>query len=93
MIESKTATDGRNVGGDAATREPAAMFNVGDVAKLLRCSERTVYRLSDAGRMPRPIKLGAMVRWSRTAIEEWIAEGCPTCRSIGRTASRKGVRR
>jgi len=81
MIESKIAADGRNVGGDPAPAQLAGMLNVGDVAKMLRCSARTVYRLSDAGRMPRPAKLGALVRWSRAGIEEWIADGCPSCRT------------
>ena len=62
----------------------AAMLNVQAVADLLSCSTRHVYRLSDAGRMPRPAKLGALVRWSRIAIEEWIADGCPSMRKGGR---------
>ena len=76
----KTATDGRNVGGDAAPAQLAAMLNVGDVAKMLRCSARTVYRLADSGRIPRPVKLGALVRWSRAALEQWVAGGCPPVR-------------
>lgn len=58
----------------------AAMLGVGDVAKMLKCSPRTVYRLADAGRIPRPVKLGALVRWNREAVEQWIAGGCPSCR-------------
>ena len=86
----KHATDGltTNVGGDTAPAQLAGMLNVGDVAKLLRCSTRTVYRLADSGRMPRPIKLGALVRWPREQVQGWIAEGCPSCR-----ADRKAVRR
>ncbi len=56
--------------------EPA-MLDVAAVASMLRVSGRHVYRLADAGRMPRPIKLGGAVRWSRTAILDWIAAGCP----------------
>ena len=48
-----------------------------DIARLLKCSVRTVYRLTDSGRMPRPVKLGAMVRWPREVIESWVAIGCP----------------
>lgn len=55
----------------------AALLDVQAVAALLGCSPRTVYRLSDAGRMPRPIKLGALVRWNRATLESWIADGCP----------------
>lgn len=83
----KNATDRRNVGGETAPSQAAEMLNVGDVAKLLRCSSRTVYRLADSGRMPRPVKLGALVRWPKAAIDAWIADGCPNCR-----AARKAVR-
>ena len=55
----------------------AALLDVGAVADLLSCSTRHVYRLSDAGRMPRPVKLGALVRWRRDEVEEWIVQGCP----------------
>jgi len=84
MQSTKDATTGATTGGrEAATRECAAMLNVDDVAAILNCSTRTVYRLSDSGRMPRPVKLGALVRWSRDAVEQWIADGCPSCRERG----------
>ena len=57
----------------------AKLLHVGAVAELLACSTRHVNRLADAGRMPAPIRLGALVRWQRAAIDEWIAAGCPTC--------------
>lgn len=38
---------------------------------------RTLWRYSRSGRMPPPKKIGALVRFSRTEIEEWIADGCP----------------
>ena len=60
----------------------AALLDVGAVASLLSCSVRHVYRLADSGRMPRPVKLGALVRWPRAVVEGWIADGCP--RSQGR---------
>ena len=82
MIESKTATDGLReiVDGDRATREQSAMLDVQAVADLLDCSSRHVYRMADMGRMPRPVKLGALVRWPRAAIDDWIGQGCPSCR-------------
>ncbi|MCY3020197.1 MAG: helix-turn-helix domain-containing protein [Planctomycetota bacterium] len=63
---------------------PAPMLNVEDIAGILKCSARTVHRLADAGKMPAPCRLGAMVRWSATAIDAWIASGCPECRRLGR---------
>jgi excisionase family DNA binding protein len=53
------------------------MLTVDDVAGMLNCSIRTVYRLTDSARMPKPVKLGALVRWPREVIERWIAQGCP----------------
>lgn len=55
----------------------AQLLDVKTVALMCGCSPRHVYRLSDSGKMPRPVKLGALVRWSKTAIESWIGEGCP----------------
>ena len=60
------------------------LLDVGTVAALLGCSPRHVYRLSDAGKMPSPVKLGALIRWNRAAVEEWIDQGCPSCRRAGK---------
>ena len=49
------------------------LLDVNQVAALLNCSPRHVYRLSQAGELPRPRKLGALVRWSRPAIERFAA--------------------
>lgn len=65
-------------------RQPAALLDVQAVAALLSCSTRHVYRLADAGRMPPPVKLGALVRWKIQSLEEWLAEGCPSSRKAGR---------
>lgn len=64
--------------------EPSAtLLDVQAVARMLSCSARHVYRLRDAGRMPPPVRLGALVRWPKSAIDEWIAAGCPSCRKGG----------
>jgi len=60
--------------------ELSSLLDVRQVAEMLGCSSRHIYRLSDAGRMPAPVRLGALVRWSRSAVEAWIADGCPSCR-------------
>lgn len=56
---------------------PSELLDVNAVAALLGASSRTVRRLADWGRMPRPVSLGRMVRWQRSVIEEWIRQGCP----------------
>ena len=60
----------------------AKLLDVRAVAEMLGCSARHVYRLSDAGKMPGPLRLGSLVRWSKTAIETWIDQGCPPARSM-----------
>ena len=58
------------------TTEPA-LVDIGWVARTLGCSTRHVHRLRDAGKMPRPVRLGHLLRWNRAAIDSWIADGCP----------------
>lgn len=55
----------------------AELLDVVTVAELCGCSARTVRRLADAGRMPRPLRLGSLVRWRRAELEAWIGAGCP----------------
>lgn len=62
------------------TQKTAVLLDVNEVSRMLNCSPRHVYRLADSGKMPRPVKLGTLVRWSRVALENWIAHGCPSCR-------------
>jgi excisionase family DNA binding protein len=68
---------------DASSTEPA-LLDVNQLAVLLNCSSRHIYRMADAGKMPTPIRLCSLVRWSRVAIDEWIRNGCPNCRRAGK---------
>jgi excisionase family DNA binding protein len=54
----------------------AKLLDVKTVADMLGCSQRHVYRLRDTDKMPAPVKLGTLVRWSKSVIEHWIAQGC-----------------
>jgi predicted DNA-binding transcriptional regulator AlpA len=58
--------------------EPVALLDVRTVARMLNCSARHVHRMSDAGHMPRPVKLGASIRWRRGELAVWIDDGCPS---------------
>ena len=80
QLHSNDATNG-----DRTPREPSALTDVYGVASLLKCSPRHVWRMADAGKMPKPYKIGALCRWDRAVIRDWIAQGCP--------AVRKGARR
>lgn len=62
----------------------AELLDVRAVAALLGgCSTRHVYRLADAGRMPGPVKLGALVRWRRAELKAWLDGGCKPVRRVG----------
>lgn len=90
---AKTATAGEHIGGGERTpressllidvQKLAALLDVNALARMLGCSARHVYRLCDSGRMPRPVKLGALNRWQREAIENWVRQGCPSLRKAG----------
>lgn len=65
----------------SAAATDSALLDVKAVAKLCSCSSRTIRRLADAGSMPRPVKLGALVRWRRADIQTWLDAGCPNMRT------------
>ena len=53
------------------------LLSLEQVADILAVSRRTVYRFRDSGFMPPAIKLGRMLRWRESEIQEWITAGCP----------------
>ena len=53
------------------------LIGVDDVARLLMCSSRTVRRVAEAGRMPKPVRIGTLLRWNREQIRDWVRQGCP----------------
>ena len=69
--------------------ESAALLTVRQVAALLGCSARHVYRLADRGAMPRPTKLGdVLVRWNRSDLQKWLDDGCPRSHVAGKRGAR-----
>jgi len=52
-------------------------YNYDQMADLLGCTQRTVANLLAAGRIPKPVRLGRLVRWPVSQVDEWIADGCP----------------
>ncbi len=65
----------------APVRAAAELLDVRAVAALLDCSTRHVYRLADAGLMPPPVRLRALVRWRRADLDTWLASGCKPSRT------------
>jgi excisionase family DNA binding protein len=48
-------------------------YTVEQLAALLQCSERHVWRLSDQNKIPGKFRLGRLVRFSRTQVDAWLA--------------------
>jgi predicted DNA-binding transcriptional regulator AlpA len=55
----------------------AELLDVKAVSALGVGSTRHVFRLAESERMPAPVKIGALVRWRRQEIIDWISAGCP----------------
>lgn len=55
-----------------------ALLDAREVAAMIAVNPRTVPRLSRAGRLPPPVTTSPrFVRWRRSDVERWIADGCP----------------
>ncbi len=46
-------------------------------AKLLKISERTLWRMQNDKEIPAPIRIGRAVRWDVQALKAWVSAGCP----------------
>jgi excisionase family DNA binding protein len=59
--------------------EVEPLLDIVSVAKFLGCSPRHVSRLASSGKMPAPVEVGSLIRWSKQSIKEWVSAGCPDC--------------
>jgi excisionase family DNA binding protein len=51
-----------------------ATYTVPDIARLAQASERHIWRLADADKIPGRIRgLGRLVRFNRAAVDSWLA--------------------
>jgi predicted DNA-binding transcriptional regulator AlpA len=78
-MKTMLPASGNSADGNRATPS-LVMLDVHGFADVLQCSTRHVRRLVDAGKCPQPVRLGGCVRWPRTVVEKWVADGCPNCR-------------
>ncbi len=53
------------------------LLDVNQVAALLGVSRSHVFRMTDSGQMPRPLRLGSLVKWRRADLDDWLAAGAP----------------
>ncbi|HEX3313582.1 MAG TPA: helix-turn-helix domain-containing protein [Gemmataceae bacterium] len=57
----------------AAPVDEAAVYTIADLARLTKTSERHIYRLIDAGKVPGCIRLGRAVRFAKKIVDAWLA--------------------
>jgi predicted DNA-binding transcriptional regulator AlpA len=55
-----------------------ALIDVDEVGAITSFCPKTIRRMADSGRLPRPIRLGRAIRWRRDEILRWIEAGCPS---------------
>ncbi len=48
------------------------LLTASEVARVLRISERSVWRLCADGKLPSPLHVGGAARWKKSDIEEWF---------------------
>ncbi len=53
------------------------LITAGELAELMRVSERTLWRLLSAGKLPEPVRIGRSTRWRLEEVAAWIERGCP----------------
>jgi predicted DNA-binding transcriptional regulator AlpA len=57
--------------------DKALFYDLRDMMRELKCSDKHIFNLRKSGRIPQPVKLGERVIWPRKVIEQWIDAGCP----------------
>lgn len=56
---------------------PPGLLRRAAAARYLDVGTSTLDRLNAAGLVPKPIRLGGSLAWSRAELAAWIAHGCP----------------
>lgn len=65
-------------GGEKPPEDQGLLIDSKQAAKLLKVSERTLWKMHHSGEMPQPIRIGRAVRWILQALKKWVDEGCPS---------------
>jgi len=71
-----------NGGAGVKTEAERPLIDVKEFAAKLGCCPKHIRRMADSGRCPPSIQLGALRRWNRQVVDDWIAAGCPIVRHV-----------
>ena len=60
------------------------LIDIKEVARVLGVSVRLAWRLRDSGKLPAEVRIPSsrLVKFRRSDIENWIADGCPDPRRV-----------
>ncbi len=75
----------RNGGPESRAVATATHVDADACASRLGISKRHWLRLVDRGAAPQPTRLGRLVRWKISTLDEWETNGCKPIRQVGRT--------
>lgn len=64
------------------SREAIQMISVTEVAKILKVSTRSVWRLVSSRKIVLPVKVGGAARWRYDELRQWIDSGCPSQETV-----------
>jgi predicted DNA-binding transcriptional regulator AlpA len=53
------------------------LLDVRQTMAMFGLSKSSIYKLSAAGRFPRPVRIGRSTRWRADELRAWLADGCP----------------
>lgn len=56
------------------------LLTVGEVASMCAVATKTINRWRDMGFCPAPLKMCKSVRWRKSDVLAWIADGCKDVR-------------
>ena len=75
---ARQAPGGIRGGRDVMSAETAPMLiGAEELARMMDVSERTLWRLLSAGKVPPPVRIGRSTRWRLAEVRDWIDRGCP----------------
>jgi len=56
------------------------LISTSDLARELQVSAKTITRMDQSGKLPRPVRIGRSKRWVIQTIVDWIEAGTPNRR-------------
>lgn len=71
------ASQHANLAGQKMPDDKGLLIDTRAATKLLNVSARTIWQMTHTGKMPKPIKIGRLVRWSYEELQAWVKAGGP----------------